>query len=110
MYCLYVDEICVESVEHMKSAGTLVKLVCRDWENPWSPEERLKPIHPPYHDRITEYHEEDVGLMYMPIHCYMNRYEGFNHWAAGWDNFYIRPPFTEGPDHGEHVVGFGRTK
>lgn len=66
-YCLIVDEICLESASHPEGLGPVVKLVCRDWESPWSSEERLQGVQEPFHDGITEYDEEDVGWMYMPI-------------------------------------------
>ena len=72
-YCLVVDEICLESLEHLEGLGHLVKLVCRDWGWFWRPEEKLRGVHPPFYDGISEYDDEDVGWMYMSLLFHMDR-------------------------------------
>ncbi|KFZ11689.1 hypothetical protein V502_07453 [Pseudogymnoascus sp. VKM F-4520 (FW-2644)] len=107
-YCLVVDEICLESVEHPEGLGPVVKLVCRDWECLWSPEEKLQGVQPPFHDGITEYYDEDVGWMYMPLLFYMDKYDNFHDWC--WDDMYVRPPFIDGSEDETDMVGRWRRK
>ncbi|KFY78577.1 hypothetical protein V499_02321 [Pseudogymnoascus sp. VKM F-103] len=108
-YCLLVDEICLESLDHPEGLGPVVKLVCRDWESPpRSPEEKLQGVQAPFHDGITEYDEEDVGWMYMPLLFYMDRYENFHDW--GWSDMYVRPPFIDGGEDETNMVGHWRRK
>ena len=45
----------------------------------------------PFHDGFTEYEEEDVGWMYMPVDAYVDLYTNLQ--VDGWDN-YVRPPYT----------------
>ncbi|OBT70097.1 hypothetical protein VE03_00637 [Pseudogymnoascus sp. 23342-1-I1] len=107
-YCLVVDEICLESVEHPESLEPVVKLICRDWECPWSPEERRQGGQKPFHDGITEFDEEDVGWMYVPLLYYMDKYENFHNWC--WDDMYVRPPFIDGSEDETNMVGHWRPK
>jgi hypothetical protein len=107
-YCLVVDEICLESVEHPEGLGPVVKLVCRDWQCPWSPEGKLQGVHSPFHDGITEYDDEDVGWMYMPLLFYMDKYEKFH--DGWWGDMYVRPPFIDGTEDETNMVGHWRRK
>lgn len=107
-YCLVVDEICLESVEHPEGLGPVVKLVCRDWECPWSPEEKRQGVQPPFHDGITEYDDEDVGWMYMPLLFYMDKYENLH--DGCWGDMYVRPPFIDGTEDETNMVGHWRRK
>ena len=92
LYCLVVDEICLESLEYpFPGSCPAVKLVLGDWQSPWSPEEKLQEICEPFHDGFTEYDEEDVGWMYMPVDSYVDLYTNLQ--VDGWDN-YVRPPYT----------------
>lgn len=50
----------------------MVKLLCKDWKDPLSSEVRQSAVvHPRFHDGVTEYDEEDVGWMYMPVSVYV---------------------------------------
>lgn len=107
-YCLVVDEICLESIEHPEALESVVKLIWRDWECPWSPEEKLQGVQPPFHGGITEFAEEDVGWMYLPLLFYMDKYENFHNWC--WDDMYVRPPFIDGTEDQTNMVGHWRRK
>lgn len=99
---------CLESVEHPEGLGPVVKLVCRDWQCPWSPEGKLQGVHSPFHDGITEYDDEDVGWMYMPLLFYMDKYENFH--DGWWGDMYVRPPFIDGTEDETNMVGHWRRK
>ncbi|KAM0461429.1 hypothetical protein ACHAPV_004134 [Trichoderma viride] len=73
-YCLFADDICLESMDQSGCDMPVVKILCKDWECPWSPEEMSRPVPAPYHDGVTEYDEEDVGWMYMPLNFYTERW------------------------------------
>ncbi|KAK6833574.1 hypothetical protein PG987_008268 [Apiospora arundinis] len=73
-YCLFVDELCLESVDHPGVDSPVVKLLHKNWESPYSPQERNYNAHAPFHDGSTEYDEEDVGWMYMPVQDYLGKY------------------------------------
>jgi hypothetical protein len=105
-YCLVVDDICLESVEHPGVNSPVVKLLCKDWESPFPPEERDYAVPAPFHDGATEYEEEDVGWMYMPLQEYLYKY----HWLGkgDWDEQYVRPPYIDGTETESEVVGHWR--
>lgn len=104
-YCLFADDICLESMD--QSNGTpVVKILCKDWESPYSPEERNYTVSAPYHDGATEYWEEDVGWMYMPLYYYIDRYHVLG--KCDWDDQYVRPPYIEGGEDETTFVGHWR--
>lgn len=53
-------------------------------------------VYPGFHDGVTEYHEEDVGWMYMPVSEYVNWYGRLHDSINGWDGTYVRPPYLYG--------------
>lgn len=61
-YCLFVDDICLEPLDHMGSP--VVNILARDFGH-LEPEKRGYTIHPQYEDGQTEDYSEDVGWMYM---------------------------------------------
>jgi hypothetical protein len=102
-YCLFVDQICLEAVEHMDNFWAVVKLIHPDWEPYLTPEELLQEVHPPYHDGITEHYEEDVGWMYMELSSYVEKYEHFH--EDDWNEMYVRPPFITCSEDENSMVG-----
>jgi hypothetical protein len=48
----------------------------------WRPEEKLRGVHPPFYDGISEYDDEDVGWMYMPLLFYMDRLRELPRWVV----------------------------
>jgi hypothetical protein len=93
-YALFVDDICLESLDHMTSP--VVKILYKQWGN-LTPEERNYKIHPDWHDGTTEMDEEDVGWMYMCADEYVELYNKFE-WSYFdmWYVFYMRPPLMDG--------------
>ncbi|OAL74474.1 hypothetical protein A7D00_0066 [Trichophyton violaceum] len=59
-FCLFVDDICLESVEHMDIP--VAKVLAKHF-GARDPEDRDYPIHPDYEDGETDMEEEDVGWM-----------------------------------------------
>ena len=107
--CLFVDEICLESLEFpFPRERPAVKLVVRDWENGWSPEERLQEISSPWHDGITDCMEEDVGWMYMSVNRYVEFYA--NLLTSDWDDVYLRPPWMDCVHYEATEIGHWRRK
>jgi hypothetical protein len=84
----------------------VVKILCKDWESPWSPEERSHPAPTPYHDGATEEWEEDVGWMYMPLSDYVYKYHVLG--KCDWDDQYVRPPYIDGGEDETTFVGHWR--
>ncbi|KGO55317.1 hypothetical protein PEX2_031560 [Penicillium expansum] len=87
---LFVDDICLESLDHMDSP--VVKIMYKQWGD-LRPEERDYEIDPEWHDGTTDEEEEDVGWMYMSISEYVETYDRFA-WTrmALWHEEYLRPP------------------
>lgn len=71
-FALFVDDICIESLEHMKFP--MVKLLDKQWGH-LSPEERNYEIHPDWHDGTTNMDEEDIGWIYMSTCNYVDFYD-----------------------------------
>jgi hypothetical protein len=92
-YALFVDDICLESLDHMMSP--VVKILYKQWGN-LTPDERNYKIHPDWHDGTTEVEEEDVGWMYMSAAGYVELYDKCE-WSNLdiWYTFYLRPPLIE---------------
>ncbi|KAH8645461.1 hypothetical protein BX600DRAFT_165003 [Xylariales sp. PMI_506] len=67
-YCLFVDDLCIESVtfQDMNNYWPVVKLLNKEW-GPLPVSERTCNIYPGFEDGETEYDEEDVDWMYMNI-------------------------------------------
>ncbi|RDW83596.1 uncharacterized protein DSM5745_03922 [Aspergillus mulundensis] len=99
-YCLFADEICLESMDEMPSSP-VVKLLNRDWVRPRTARDVLGPNSEykicddhGYHDGITDDPDEDVGWMYMPVHCYIDYFDRLME-PMDWDHAYRRPPEME---------------
>lgn len=107
-YCLFADDLCLESVDHPGSHRPAVKLLCKDWESPYLPEERNYSVPAPFHDGATEYDEEDVGWMYMPLAYYIDKYDLLG--KHDWDDQYVRPPYIDGFENEERFIGHWRQK
>ncbi|KAL4905038.1 hypothetical protein BDW74DRAFT_18503 [Aspergillus multicolor] len=103
-FCLFIDEICLESLDEMPSRP-VVKLLMRNWNKPADPTE----IHGPYKDpidKICDNHEyedglsndpaEDVGWMYIQVWNYVEYFNRLVHeYPYSWDVWYRRPPRLE---------------
>lgn len=86
----------------------MVKLLCRDWTDPLSPQDRQNAlVYPGFHDGVTEYYEEDVGWMYLPVSEYVDRYARL-HDTHGWETTYVRPPYIFGFEEEDGLAGAWR--
>ncbi|GIC86850.1 uncharacterized protein Aud_003226 [Aspergillus udagawae] len=88
-FCLFVDDICIESLDEMSCP--VVKLLWGQW-GPLKPHERNYAVHPEYEDGETDEDDEDVGWTYMSVDDYMGYYDHLNEYDW-WYNFYARPPY-----------------
>ncbi|KAJ5481565.1 hypothetical protein N7475_000377 [Penicillium sp. IBT 31633x] len=87
---LFVDDICLESLVHMRHP--VVKIMYKQWAD-LRPEERNYKIHPDWHDGTTEDGDEDVGWMYTSVIEYVDTYNLFEQVnMAIWHDEYFRPP------------------
>jgi hypothetical protein len=84
----------------------VVKILWKNWESPFPPQERNCIVPAPFHDGATEYWEEDVGWMYMPLHGYLEKYELLGKWH--WEDQYVRPPYMDGWENESTFVGHWR--
>ncbi|KAI1369131.1 hypothetical protein F5Y08DRAFT_293685 [Xylaria arbuscula] len=105
-FCLFVDDICLESVDHPGTHTPVIKILDKDWESPFPPEERNYTVPAPYHDGATEYMEEDVGWMYMQPIDYLGKYTLLGQWD--WDSQYVRPPYQDGLEDEDSLIGHWR--
>ncbi|KAI8949279.1 putative muramidase [Xylaria longipes] len=104
--CVLIDDLCLESLDYPNMNSPVVKLVWRRW-GPLDQDERQAPIYPGFHDGQTEYYEEDVGWMYMPVRYYLDRYDALGYWD--WDDVYVRPPYIEGDETEDEIPGHWRS-
>lgn len=89
-FALFVDDICLESVDHMRRP--VVKIMSKQWGN-LTPKERNYEIYLGWHDGTTEMDEEDVGWMYMHANEYVELYDKLEYaHLCAWYNSYVRPP------------------
>jgi hypothetical protein len=88
-FCLFVDDICLESLDEM--TFPVVKLLWAQWGH-LEPHERNYTVHPDYDDGETDEDEEDVGWMYMSVIDYMRYYNDLNDYTW-WYDLYARPPY-----------------
>ncbi|KAG6064412.1 hypothetical protein E4U32_000237 [Claviceps aff. humidiphila group G2b] len=119
-YCLYVDDLCIESLDQDDFQCPVVRILDEDWE-PLTPEERKElgeneifgficdgTTPAPFHDGLTDYLEENVGWMYMPVTSYLDRY--FKLMEVDWHAQYVRPPYIEGFEDESNFIGHWRNK
>lgn len=107
-YCLFVDSLCLESLDPPGLSFPVVKLLCRDWTDALTPEERQSArVYPGFDDGVTEYDKEDVGWMYMPVAEYVDRYDQLGD-RNGWENTYVRPPYIDGSEKEDELLGAWR--
>ncbi|KAK2598096.1 hypothetical protein QQS21_005807 [Conoideocrella luteorostrata] len=105
-YCLFVDDLCLESVDYPGINSPVVKLLCKQWESPFHPPDRNYTIPAPFHDGVTDHEEEDVGWMYMPLQEYLHKYDLLG--KCDWDDQYVRPPYIDGTEDESEFVGHWR--
>ena len=90
-FCLFVDDFCLESLEHFTNPvfDPVIKILSKPWGNLTS-KEREYQIHPEWHDVKTD----DEFTCWMDV--YSNRH--LQWWydtlevPADWDAYYVRPP------------------
>ncbi|KAM5492268.1 hypothetical protein MaudMau93_001572 [Microsporum audouinii] len=87
-FCLFVDDICLESVDHMDLPA--VKLLAKHF-GARDPAERDYIIHPDYEDGETDNEEEDVWWMYLEVYNYVEMYDLLEE-TDWWYKQYQRPP------------------
>ncbi|KAL2837238.1 hypothetical protein BJY01DRAFT_221173 [Aspergillus pseudoustus] len=96
-FCLFVDDICLESLDHMSCP--VVKVLCR-FSGARGPDERDYIVHPEYEDGETDDEEENVGWMYTSVvddcETYVRLVE-----ANDWYDEYCRPPWLKFYDEDE---------
>ncbi|RMJ20770.1 hypothetical protein PHISP_08360 [Aspergillus sp. HF37] len=102
-FCVFVDDICLESLDHMTLP--VVKLLYKQW-GPLEPHERNYKVHPWWEDGTTEIDEEDVGWMYIDICSYVDSYNRLDE-SWKWHDEYLRPPSMVGLEDSESP-GFWR--
>lgn len=102
-FCLFVDDICLESLHKM--SDPVVKFLWRQWGN-MQPHERDYAVHPDWEDGQTDEDIEDVGWMYMPAQDYVDWYNRFTE-SDWWFDQYVRPPAMIGLEESEYP-GFWR--
>ncbi|KAJ5357649.1 hypothetical protein N7541_004807 [Penicillium brevicompactum] len=102
---LFVDDICLESMDHMREP--VVKIMYKPWGD-LSPEERNYKIDPEWHDGTTGEWDEDVGWMYMSVGDYVDMYDRYA-WTDDyiWIDEYSRPPLMNSCDKAK-LPGFWR--
>ncbi|KAG6123889.1 hypothetical protein E4U12_000515 [Claviceps purpurea] len=122
-YCLYVDDVCIESLDQDGWGDAdcpVVKILDKTWEPP-TPEE-IKELEEteglgvigdgttpaPFIDGLTDDLAEDVGWMYMPVISYLDRY--FTLVKVDWHEQYVRPPFIDGFEDESNFIGHWRNK
>ncbi|EFQ97702.1 hypothetical protein MGYG_00741 [Nannizzia gypsea CBS 118893] len=103
-FCLFADDICLESIEHMKAP--VIKLLARDF-GVRGPAERDYIIHPDYEDGETDNEEEDVGWMYLEVLDYVNVYDTLEE-DDWWYELYRRPPLLPYDSIADQNPGFWR--
>ncbi|KAI0540463.1 putative muramidase [Xylaria digitata] len=103
--CILIDDLCMESLDYPRFNSPVFKLVWRKW-GPATQDERQAPIHPDFHDGQTEYLEEDVGWMYMPVRYYIDIYDRLGH--MDWEDVYVRPPYILGNETEDSFPGHWR--
>ncbi|KAM5451182.1 hypothetical protein MaudCBS49596_003887 [Microsporum audouinii] len=89
-FCLFVDDICLESLKHM--TWPVVKLLHK-LDGAREPGNRGYTVYPGWEDGESDCAEEAVGWMYIRVMECMDMYEMFMDPDA-WHNVYCRPPFT----------------
>ncbi|KAG5939989.1 hypothetical protein E4U60_000665 [Claviceps pazoutovae] len=119
-HCLYVDDLCIESLDQDHADCPVVKILDKDWE-PYTPE-KLKEIEEteglgvigdgstpaPFHDGLTDDWEENVGWMYMPVKSYLELYFTLVKWD--WLDVYVRPPYIDWTEDESTFIGHWRNK
>jgi valyl-tRNA synthetase len=106
-FCLFIDEICLESLDYMSMP--VVKVLCR-FSGVRGENEREYTVYPGYEDGETEEEEEeeDVGWMYREVVDYCGIYVRLME-ATDWYEEYVRPPGLIFCDEDE-FPGFWRKK
>ncbi|PGH07490.1 hypothetical protein GX51_01791 [Blastomyces parvus] len=104
-FCLFVDDISLESIKHMTEP--VIKVLCREW-GPLPAQERGYAIHPNFEDGKTADEKEDVGWMYIYVLSCFEFYDKL-HGPGKWAFHYQRPSY--GPDrNNDEVPGWWRRK
>ncbi|KUL89360.1 hypothetical protein ZTR_03662 [Talaromyces verruculosus] len=88
-FCLFVDDICLESLHEMSTP--VMKIL---WKEPArrEPNDRQYDVNPDWEDGETDDWEEDVGWMYIRVDEYFKFYDLFED-DSWWYDFYSRPPY-----------------
>jgi valyl-tRNA synthetase len=103
-FCLFVDEICLESLDEMPD-GPVVKILLKSWGRPeaaseFESEHEIHDVHLDWEDGQTNDIYEDVGWMYVETSNYCEWYKNFVDMYNGMD-WYTRPPRLRG--HTNHT-------
>ncbi|KLJ12566.1 hypothetical protein EMPG_12394 [Blastomyces silverae] len=104
-FCLFVDDISLESMKHMPEP--VIKLLCREW-GPLPVQEGEYTVHPDFEDGKTADEKEDVGWRYIYVLSCFEFYDKL-HGPGKWALHYERPPYWSCQSIHE-VPGFWRRK
>ncbi|KAK3295593.1 uncharacterized protein B0H64DRAFT_395717 [Chaetomium fimeti] len=97
-YCLVVDDLCLESVERMRSP--VLKLVDKGWK-PYDPDElpmtdeSEEDENPGWEGGVTNSEYEWVGWMYIDTNDYVEIQDLLQE-SCWWPDMYVRPPLMRG--------------
>jgi valyl-tRNA synthetase len=103
-HCWMVDDICLESLDHMH--WPVVKVVRKNW---WSDYPENTPIRPDWEDGVTDDEEEYVGWMYAHVLEYVSTYGPLCE-PDTWHDIYIRPPEINSQTDRRELPRFWRLK
>ncbi|EGE00099.1 hypothetical protein TESG_07421 [Trichophyton tonsurans CBS 112818] len=87
-FCLFIDDICLESMEHM--INPVVKMLAKNF-GARRPEDRNYAVYPGWEDGETEESDEDVGWMYTWVMESVSNYDKMME-THEWYDEYRRPP------------------
>ncbi|KAF3898090.1 hypothetical protein GTR04_0210 [Trichophyton interdigitale] len=87
-FCLFIDDICLESMEHMRRP--VVKMLAKNF-GARKPEDRNYAVYPGWEDGETEEGDEEVGWMYIWALEIVSQYDEMME-TDFWYTIYNRPP------------------
>lgn len=87
-FCLFIDDICLESMEHM--SNPVVKMLAKNF-GARKPEHRNYAVYPGWEDGESEESDEEVGWMYTWVMENVSNYDKMMRTEVWYDE-YRRPP------------------
>ncbi|EFE43073.1 hypothetical protein TRV_02200 [Trichophyton verrucosum HKI 0517] len=105
-FCLFVDDICLESMEHMTTP--VVKILAKNF-GARKPEDRHYTVYSGWEDGETEESDEDVGWMYTSVVEIVENYNMMME-THEWYDEYRRPPNIWYPWTKDEFPGYWRKR